>query len=82
MTTSTTDPMVALVYGVLAYPSLRPGVTTAADLVGGQPGPWDLADDDRAALATALVDRLRHDDPIVEVAVAAAGNVIDQCRVA
>lgn len=59
MTGSTSDPLVALVYGAMVYPSLRPGVTTTADLIAGQPGPWTLSDPDLAEQAHDIVNRLR-----------------------
>jgi hypothetical protein len=55
----TDDPLVAAIYGMIAYPSLRPGVTVAVDLVADQPGPWTLFDVERAELANELATRLR-----------------------
>jgi hypothetical protein len=55
----TDDPWTAAIYGMIAYPSLRPGVTVAVDLVADQPGPWTLFDVERAELANDLAARLR-----------------------
>jgi hypothetical protein len=55
----TDDPWTAAIYGMIAYPSLRPGVTVAVDLVADQPGPWTLFDVERAELANELATRLR-----------------------
>lgn len=57
MTTTTDDPVVAFVYGLLGYPSQRPAADTAAALIGGQPGPWSLPNPDQAAQARELVAR-------------------------
>ena len=84
------DPVVAVVYGAMAHSSLAAGVATAVDLVANQPGPWQLADSDRAAQAIALVGRLRGEagepaavaasvDVLGEVA---ARMVLDACRTA
>lgn len=59
MTVEVDDPVVVFVYGILAYPSLRPGAATATTLVAGQRGPWLLPDDDQTAMARELVARFR-----------------------
>lgn len=81
---TTDDPIVAALYGAMAYPSLRPGITTAVDLVAGQTGPWPLlADPDRARLATDLVDRLRTACPSAAAdPVALAVGVVEACELA
>lgn len=63
MTRVTSDPVVAMVYGALAFPSQRPALDTASALVDGQPGPWELPDDDQAALAEQIVARLSRPAP-------------------
>lgn len=77
----TSDPMVAVLYGALAYPSQRPSLTTAVDLVAGQPGPWILDDEDRALLAASLVARSRAARPVDAaegvLAQAVAGTVVE-----
>lgn len=87
--TATTDPLVALVYGAMTYPSLRPGVTTTADLVAGQPGPWTLSDPDLAEQAHDIVNRLRTpvpadgtDELLAVLAADPLGCLIDACRTA
>lgn len=55
---TTTDRIAVVFYGAGAHPSLANGLTAAVDLVAGQPGPWDLTDEDRAAWAAGLVDQL------------------------
>ena len=80
MTATTDDPVVAVVYGALAYPSQRPSLTTSVDLIAGQPGPWTLEDVDRARLAEDLVDRIRggrRPEPVEVMAEAVTGSVID-----
>ena len=83
--TETTDPVTAVVYGTLAYASLRPGVATAIDLVAGNPGPWQLADEAQAALAIELVARLRSGQapaPADVLGQVVHAGVIDACQAA
>lgn len=82
--TCTTDPVVAVLYGAMAYPSLRAGITTAVDLVAGQSGPWPMpTDPPRARLAIDLVARLQAGDttaPAETAAVAVAPAVVNACE--
>lgn len=85
MTVETTDPMVALLYGLLCYPSQRPAVTTTTDLVVGHPGPWGLDNDDQAQIAVGLVARFRAGtstaDPLAEAVAATVLDAVQSCRV-
>lgn len=83
----TNDPVVAFVYGALAYPSQRPALDTSASLVAGQSGPWTLHDRGQAAIAVALVDRFRTTPrlnpgltPVEVHDVAIADRLLASCR--
>lgn len=52
------DRLVAFVYGAGVHPSLRAGLVAAADLVADRQGPWVFSDEDLAATARAIVERL------------------------
>lgn len=52
------DRLVAFVYGAGVHPSLRAGLVAAADLVADRQGPWVFTDEDLAATARAIVERL------------------------
>jgi len=61
----TSDPFVAVFYGLMAYPSQRPALTTTVDLVAGRTAPWILSDSSRAVDAEMLVARLGGDPGVI-----------------